>query len=43
MSIVWPLWIVVIVGSVGTAALLTGAGVLVWLVQRAGSKKPRHQ
>jgi hypothetical protein len=43
MSIVGPLWIVVIVGSIGTAALLAGAGVLVWLVRRAGSKKPQGQ
>ena len=43
MSIVWPLWIVATVGLIGTAALLAGAGVLVWLVWRAGSKTPRHQ
>lgn len=34
--------IVAIVGSVGTAVLLAAVGVL-WLVRRAGSKKPHRQ
>jgi len=32
-------WIVVIVGSVSAAVLLVGAGLLFWLVRRAGRNK----
>ena len=35
-------WMMVIIGSVGVAlllVLLVGAGVLFWLLRRAGSKK----
>jgi len=44
MSTIGPLWIVVlVVGSVGIAVSLVGAGVLFWLIWRAGSKKPQRQ
>ena len=37
-----PLWIAAVVGSIGTAALLAGAGTLIWLVRRAGHKKSQR-
>jgi hypothetical protein len=38
---VWEVgfWIVAIVGSIGTAGLLTGVGVLLWLARRAAAKR----
>jgi hypothetical protein len=41
MMSVW--WIAAIGGSVAAVAVLTGAGVLFWLIRRFGSKKPQHQ